>query len=245
VEVGYRRTDSNDPLVTYRGPLVTVRAGAGAPGEVRLAAYAAYGRREYDDYPVLFGSGVDVGVRRVDETWRWGMDAERDVSSRARAFVAVSVTHQTSNIDELAFDQVRLLAGAEVALWSRPGGSRSSSAERIPDLIESWNAEVAASMSLGPTRLADGIRFRCRAPRAAAVALVGGFNRWDPAVDLLDDADGDGVWETTVAVPAGVWRYAFVVDGEWIRPEGAQRYEDDGFGGTNGILEVPAAERPR
>jgi hypothetical protein len=50
------------------------------------------------------------------------------------------------------------------------------------------------------------------------------------------------MWETTIPIPSGIWRYAFVVDGKWTSPSDAMRYEDDGFGGTNGILQVDAVE---
>ena len=62
--------------------------------------------------------------------------------------------------------------------------------------------------------------------------MVGGFNGWDPTRNPLTGPDQDGVWETVIPLTAGVWRYAFVVDGEWVEPLDAPRYEDDGFGGA-------------
>jgi hypothetical protein len=41
-----------------------------------------------------------------------------------------------------------------------------------------------------------------------------------------------------VPLAAGVWRYAFLVDGEWVSPPDASRYEEDGFGGRNGVIHV-------
>ena len=73
--------------------------------------------------------------------------------------------------------------------------------------------------------------------------MVGGFNGWDLRRGSMEDADDDGLWETVLEVDPGEWRYAFVVDGRWIRPKDAGRYEEDGFGGVNGILEVLGERR--
>ena len=51
------------------------------------------------------------------------------------------------------------------------------------------------------------------APAAPAAALAPGSQ----------DADGDGVWTTTIELPPGEHPYKFVVDGEWI----ADRIDDE------------------
>jgi hypothetical protein len=62
----------------------------------------------------------------------------------------------------------------------------------------------------------------------------------------MQDADRDGIWEAVVPVDPGEWRYAFVVDGKWVRPKDAERYVPDPYEPQlwNGILEV-VEERPR
>jgi 1,4-alpha-glucan branching enzyme len=83
-----------------------------------------------------------------------------------------------------------------------------------------------------------GVRFRLRDKEARSVALVGGFNGWDARADPLAGPDKNGVWEIVIPLKSGTWRYAFVVDGRWATPPEASRYEDDGFGGRHGVLEV-------
>ncbi len=56
--------------------------------------------------------------------------------------------------------------------------------------------------------------FTVAAPGAKSVAVVGDFSAWQPIA--LFDHDGDGVWAVTVALPAGRYEYAFVVDGRWV-----------------------------
>ena len=82
------------------------------------------------------------------------------------------------------------------------------------------------------------MRFQLRAPGASAVSLVGGFNGWVPGVHQLNGPDPNGIWEAVVPIQPGIYRYAFVVDGEWKAPQDAPRYEDDGFGGENGVVEI-------
>jgi hypothetical protein len=244
VQVGYRHTSSNDPLIHYRGPLITVRSGLAASRSTRLMGYAVFGGRSYRDYPILVADGgdlVDSGERRDDGTWRLGMELEHDISPRARLFLLGSLIHQTSNIDPLAFNQARMLIGLRLALWRRVPTPHSAQIAALVSLQGSGppgKAPAGGGPALSPQIIGHGVRFRCVAPGAKAVAVVGGFNRWDPGSDPLTDPDGDGIWEATVDVNPGIWRYAFVVDGDWVRPQGAQRYEDDGFGGVNGILEV-------
>ena len=69
------------------------------------------------------------------------------------------------------------------------------------------------------------------------VFLVGDFNEWDPDDTPLIN-DDDGVASVTLALDAGQ-RYAFryrTKDGKWFNDEGADDYEPNEFGGSNGIL---------
>ena len=57
-----------------------------------------------------------------------------------------------------------------------------------------------------------------RIPGARSVALVGSFNRWDSAAELLR-RDPDGWWTTTVLLAPGEYEYLFLVDGmPWNDP---------------------------
>ncbi len=42
--------------------------------------------------------------------------------------------------------------------------------------------------------------------------VAGSFNNWAGDANPLADADGDGIWETTITVPVGVHEYKFSVD---------------------------------
>ena len=71
----------------------------------------------------------------------------------------------------------------------------------------------------------------------AEVFLVGDFNDWgEPGVPLV--RNGDAQLTATVSLEAGK-RFAFryrTGDGRWFNDEGADDYEDNEFGGSNGVI---------
>ena len=76
------------------------------------------------------------------------------------------------------------------------------------------------------------MRFRCAAPGAHSVSLVGAFNGWDAKRNPMRPTGAAGIWETEVSLTPGLWRYAFVVDGTWVRPADAPFYEKRDRGGA-------------
>jgi hypothetical protein len=89
---------------------------------------------------------------------------------------------------------------------------------------------------LAPRVSPAGISFRHRAPPGKKVALVGDWNGWQP---LPLDETSRGLYAGTYTVPKGRHEYAFTVDGEQVSPPDAAAFVPDGFGGKNGVLEVP------
>jgi hypothetical protein len=66
-------------------------------------------------------------------------------------------------------------------------------------------------------------------------SIAGDFNAWKPAPM---EREGDH-WAYTVAVPRGVYNYAFVdADGTWFVPESVPGRKDDGMGGHVAVLVV-------
>jgi serine protease AprX len=76
------------------------------------------------------------------------------------------------------------------------------------------------------------------ARRAASVGLLGSFNQWSPHGYALH-SPAAGLWQITLPrLPAGQYRYKFLVDGRLMEdPENPNRLED-GYGGFNSILDV-------
>ncbi|MGZ8379815.1 MAG: isoamylase early set domain-containing protein [Gemmatirosa sp.] len=82
------------------------------------------------------------------------------------------------------------------------------------------------------------VRFVFVAPRAAHVALVGDFNRWDPSRTPMR-ASADGLtWSVELPLAPGRHAYAFVVDGDVVADPAAPRAVDDDFGVPNSVVLV-------
>ncbi len=65
-------------------------------------------------------------------------------------------------------------------------------------------------------RLVDNrtVEFRIYNPQAKLISLVGDFNHWNPENDLLQKGT-DGIWRLRKRLPAGTFRYRYIIDGEW------------------------------
>ncbi len=69
------------------------------------------------------------------------------------------------------------------------------------------------------------------------VTVAGDFNGWRPEATPLRRANG--VWTLDLALPPGEYAYMFVVDGgRWVTDPLARTTRDDGFGGTNAVLDL-------
>jgi 1,4-alpha-glucan branching enzyme len=58
------------------------------------------------------------------------------------------------------------------------------------------------------------VEFRIFSPKAAFISLVGDFNHWNPENDILKKGS-DGIWRIKKHIPAGKYKYKFVIDGQW------------------------------
>jgi hypothetical protein len=86
---------------------------------------------------------------------------------------------------------------------------------------------------------AEPVDFVLVAPQASSVAVVGDFNNWGLGDTALAATNHGGVWSVTARVPAGLHRYAFVVNGkQWIADPSAPRSSGDDFGMPSSALVV-------
>jgi hypothetical protein len=84
------------------------------------------------------------------------------------------------------------------------------------------------------------VKLLLAAPHARTVAVAGDWNMWNPEVDRLSDANGDGVWEIELHLEKNrEYRYQFIINGEsWIHDPRAGLQVEDGFGGTDSVLDI-------
>jgi hypothetical protein len=84
------------------------------------------------------------------------------------------------------------------------------------------------------------VHLSLEAPEAERVAVVGDWNGWDADRHLMHDRDRDGVWELRLQLKeGGEYQYQFLINGEkWIPDPKAPLKVNDGFGGTNSVLDI-------
>jgi len=88
--------------------------------------------------------------------------------------------------------------------------------------------------------LATQVTFTHQAPGAGGVHLAGDFNGWSDSANPM--IEKDGLWNLTMDLGAGEYQYKFVVDGNWLADPNNPNTSDDGFGGQNSLLTVPAGK---
>ncbi len=74
-------------------------------------------------------------------------------------------------------------------------------------------------------------------PNVRTVSVAGSFNGWDPLAGPMTP-DGN-VWKILLVLPPGTHEYMFIEDGKkWITDPHAPATRPDGFGASNGVLNV-------
>jgi hypothetical protein len=112
----------------------------------------------------------------------------------------------------------------------RPTGDTVTRAVVIPGTVP---ADEPGVEYLRAVRLA----YAASGPDVRSVAVAGSFNGWNPRTAPLR-RDGD-VWTILLVLPPGSHEYMFIEDGaRWITDPIAPRTRKDGFGGSNGLLDV-------
>jgi hypothetical protein len=215
-EIVRERTDARDPVFDSRAWYVRGDVAYASGTGWKTTVSTVLHRRDYD-----FGEPASATADYLQAGLRL------DRIPRRRYGWTLQYTYVSYDDTAGADDGHRVAAFATFRF-----GSRSARRAAVDD--------VSAGAAAGEPAVVEGglVRFRLRAPEAAAVFVTGDFNGWDPSADPLQPS-GAGWWETVVPLPPGTHQYAFVVDGAWLPPPAPATLVDDGFGGRNGVLRVP------
>jgi len=126
-------------------------------------------------------------------------------------------------------------AALRIARRLSPDGERSYLRPyRLPGARAPATAPKRAALEILPA--ASGARgVRIRLPGAASAEVMGDFTDWQP---VALHAVGDDLWELTLALPPGSYRFNVRTDGgAWVVPPGVTPFADD-FGGLVALLVV-------
>lgn len=101
---------------------------------------------------------------------------------------------------------------------------------------------AAAPASAAPAAPAGlvAVTFQYAAPGAQRVCLAGSFNGWSDSSTPMTGPDAAGAFTLTLPLAPGSYQYKFVADGQWKQDPTNPKGVDDGFGGQNSVVDVPA-----
>ena len=88
----------------------------------------------------------------------------------------------------------------------------------------------------GPKRVSGGVLFQAFSKNATGVEIAGDFNNWIP--EPLLRREFEGLWQKVVPITQGVFRYKFIVDGEWQLDPYQPRQQANAFGTFDSYLEL-------
>ena len=214
-------TDYVSDLWSWGGRLEAHHLRGSAQVRLRLEAYTA----PQGDY---YGGGAGIGFPALGSWWDADLGA-----------------WETPDGAEMQFG-IRLLlpAGRNLAVLANggryaPDPLLDTPAAGSAGAIASWTVARFGSPEPALYRVEAGsppvVRFRLDAADASVVELTGDLTDWQP---VAMQRSGDG-WELRLAVEPGLYRFGFLVDGEWYLPEDADRRTTDEWGNEQATLLVP------
>lgn len=98
--------------------------------------------------------------------------------------------------------------------------------------------DETAGLAFSPKQVPGGVLFQVQHPTAAQVEMAGDFNGWVP--EPMMHLDGSDVWFKVVDIPAGAYRYKFIVDGDWQLDPSQNEQRPNEFGSMDSFLEIKA-----
>ena len=128
-------------------------------------------------------------------------------------------------------------AGLVAAVWL--SGSRAAApVDAVAPAASPAAAPVDARLA-GDAKGLKTVQVVLRAPDAQHVSVVGDFNGWDPAADVMTRDPVSGLWSHSLALRPGRHVYAFVVDDSvWMRDPRSPEAADEDFGRPGSVLLV-------
>ncbi|MGQ0639724.1 MAG: hypothetical protein ACT4P6_02985 [Gemmatimonadaceae bacterium] len=127
--------------------------------------------------------------------------------------------------------------GAGVALFSR-SAERAQISDAPPIQSPAPAADTGGDEGVPADRMVAR-EFVIESDQARRVALVGDFNQWNPQRHRLHQDSRTKRWYITVQLPAGLHKYAFIVnDSVWTPDPSAVRTIDRDFGVTSSLVLV-------
>jgi len=134
------------------------------------------------------------------------------------------------------------------AIRNIPGISKTKTREYLKQAVSS----IKATINNAGDRILDSVHntlenifelkqkarvtFKCTAPAASQVYLVGSFNDWNPTATPLKKTL-KGHWSVTPTLPQGRYEYRYLIDNQWFTDPNTPHVFNE-FGSENSVLIV-------
>jgi hypothetical protein len=248
---GWGTSGEITPLVAYATPSLRVEARAGIAGfhsDFADQAFDRLVRVVYVRASHSFGTNL---VLSAEGRTQWAQEA-------TYPYLGTMAYLSHGSVDAWASMGTWFARGVETNPWAlgtsihvadRLSLTGSVRRDAFDALFEtpgrtSWSVGVSVALSRQQTLVApvpqryEGGMATIGLPAGEAnapVLIAGDFNDWKPQPMHLHD----GRWTLQIALPPGVYYYAFVRrDGSWFVPESVVGRKPDGFGGYVAVLVV-------
>ncbi|MFA5859832.1 MAG: diguanylate cyclase [Elusimicrobiota bacterium] len=186
-------------------------------------------------------ASVLTSVFRKDETLcRWGGDEFivllPDTDKHAAKVLAEELRQKVVR----EFKDYNITLSIGLAEFLVDAGDSDSLVERADELLyrvkEFGGNKVAAATVAEFVFLPEAYKFTEKIYKAA---VTGDFNAWDKRRNVLKYDEIRKVWNGTVVLKPGNYRYKFVVnDSKWFADTGNNNQTDDGFGGQCSVITI-------
>lgn len=174
-----------------------------------------------------------------------------DFESLAREVLSAKAEEPRRRIVESLTDQLEAITATadELLEQAKPKIQEIPTPRPQPVGPEALKPEKTAQLDLAQTdaklsdyygvnQVNDAVAFVTLYPRAKSVQVAGDFNNWQPSKTPLQKVGESGVWQKSVKLTAGKYRYRLVVDGQWQQDPYNEATELNPFGGYNSVVEV-------
>ena len=103
-------------------------------------------------------------------------------------------------------------------------------------LVDEATEQAPIELQLDTAKFANQFCFVLFERKASSVQIAGEFNDWKPQPLRIDE---DGLWQTSLKLEPGGYRYKFIVDGEWLTDPANQSTAPNPYGGMDSFIEIP------
>lgn len=184
--------------------------------------------KEKSDHDVKFQALATIFDQRTKFSWELYDEIKRHFGDR----LYTTKIHSNVRLREAA------RAGKPICRFDTGSLGFFDYDQLAKEVMEEEKSIEAKPVTLSSQKSEEGIKFRCEAPNAKSVQLVGDFNSWNPNQIYLEDKDGAGRWQKTLLLPKGAYQYRYIIDGKWVHDKDNDKTEYSPYGGVNSVINV-------